>query len=38
MSQKYGKQMQLGGGKNQMFSTFQAQRRFWLFQQMGKEG
>jgi hypothetical protein len=28
--------MQLAGGKNQMFSTFQGQRRFWLFQQVGK--
>ena len=30
--------MALAGGKNQMFSTFQGQRRFWLFKQVGKGG
>lgn len=36
ISHEHGKMMQLAGGKNQMFSTFQGQRRFWLFQQVGK--
>jgi len=38
ISLEYGILMQLAGGRNQMFSTFQGQRRFWLFQQVGKGG
>jgi hypothetical protein len=38
ISHEYGKLMQLAGGKNQIFSTFPGQRRFWTFQQGGKGG
>ena len=38
LTHEYGKLMQLAGGKNQMFSTFQGQRRFWLFQHVEKGG